>query len=391
MGCARRESADRTGEGFWWPEEPVSAAERLKEIETKLSRVRQFLRDEGIGGLLIGRAENFAWISAGGDGGGRALLFIRDDARRFLITDQDQARRLIAEDLNGLECEARTVPWYQAGAESPPVRAAVEELSGGRPYGSDIPCDNARSVDSAMRRLRSPLTIPEITRYRWLGKTCAQIVGDVSRRIRPGMTERGVEAMILSDLARHAIRAVEIRVAADGRLSRHGDAPPSDNAKVERFVQIGLRARRWGLDAALTRAVSFGPLSAETRRELQAAASVCAGLWARTLPGAEAGTLLQGTIADYASAGFADGWKEVDQGGAIGYGGWDWLAAPGSRESVLDGQTFAWHPEIRGVRMEDTILLLGENLEVLTQIEDWPVVEARALGRVYRLPGILIR
>jgi hypothetical protein len=41
--------------------------------------------------------------------------------------------------------------------------------------------------------------------------------------------------------------------------------------------------------------------------------------------------------------------------------------------------------------MRDTILVRDEQLEVLTEIRGWPVIEAKAFGRVYRIPAILVR
>ncbi len=388
--CVRHESEDRVT-GFWWPEEPVGAAQKQQEIDAKLARVRDFLHRKKLCGVLIGRDECFAWVSAGGENRDGALLFLRDDGRNFVIVGEDVARRLSAEDLKGLRCEPRIVPWYLGENETPSVLAAVAQVSGGREFGSDIPISGGRAVEPDLRRLRIPLTAPEIAKYRWLGKSCGSAIGEVARRVKPYMTERGIEAMVSEALARRAIRAADIRVAVDRRASQFPDAPSSDSAQLERFARIEVRARRWGMDASLTRCVNFGALTDELKREQEAAARVCAGFWARSLPDAVAGTVLQGTVDDYAAAGFREEWQTNDQGGAIGYGGWDWLARPGSQERVLSGQPLAWHPEIRGVRMEDTILLTEDNLEVLTEIEGWPVVEAKSLGRIYRLPGILVR
>jgi Xaa-Pro aminopeptidase len=205
------------------------------------------------------------------------------------------------------------------------------------------------------------------------------------------MTERGVEALLSASLLNRAIRPVDVQVAADARIAEFRDAAPSDAGKVERMLRIGLRAERWGLTAALTRIIHFGPAPRDVQREYEAAAAVCAGLWARALPGVAGGSVLQGAISDYAQSGFRDEWKVSDQGGAVGYGGWDWIAAPGSMLRCQSGQAFAWHPGVHGLQMEDTILLAGESLEVLTEIRGWPVDEVKALGRVYRLPAILVR
>jgi Xaa-Pro aminopeptidase len=389
--CGPRNGDDRASEGYRWPAQLQTISDRQREAELKLVRIQELLHREQISGLLLGKAENFGWITGGGDSRGKALLFLRDDGKKYLLGNEDQVRRLLAEDLNGLGYEGRTTPWYrdEAGA----LAAAFEPagLIGDRAIGADLPYRGARLVDGEVTALRSPLTHQETNKYRWLGKTCAEAVRETALRIQPGMTERGIEALISASLLHRAVRPVAVLVAADVRISRFRDTPPSDENKVERVLRIGLRAERWGLTAALTRLVHFGPVPREMQQKYEAAARICAGFWARALPSVTAGTILQGAISDYAESGFPGEWKTCDQGGAIGYGGWDWIAAPGSSKRCLDGQTLAWHPGIQGLEMEDTILLAGESLEVLTEISGWPTIEVRSLGSVYRLPGILVR
>ncbi len=67
------------------------------------------------------------------------------------------------------------------------------------------------------------------------------------------------------------------------------------------------------------------------------------------------------------------------------------MAVPGATQKVQANQAFAWNPAIQGVEVEDTILLAGDQLEILSEIRGWPVVESKALGRIYRSPGILVR
>ncbi len=390
ISCSRRGPNEPVPEGYWWPEEPLSAAEKRQEAELKTGRVQEFLRRQQISGLLIGRPENFAWITGGARSRGRACLFFRDDGRKFLISGEDQIRWMSSESLRDLGYEARAIPWYREDDDLGPVLSAVADLRGGV-IGSDLSVPGTRMVDSAVRALRYPLTAAEISKYRWLGKTCADAVSRLAREIQPGMTERGIEAMVEAALARHAIRPIEVLIAADERISRFRNAPASDTKKLERFVRIRIRAGRWGINVGLTRLIHFGPVPRDVQNRLEAAARVCAGFWARTLPGASSNSVLQGAIADYAEVGFPDEWKASTQGGAIGYGGWDWLAMPGSQQRLVEGQVFDWYPAIQGVCVEDTILVTAENLENLTQASAWPVIEARALGRIYRLPGILVR
>jgi antitoxin VapB len=142
---------------------------------------------------------------------------------------------------------------------------------------------------------------------------------------------------------------------------------------------------------AMTRFVHFGALPEDLGKKLEAVARVNAGLWARTVPGAGAASIIEGAISDYAEAGYPEEWRKHHQGGAIGYQERDWLAQPGSAYTVHENETFAWNPSIQGIQIEDTILLVGDRLEILTEIQDWPALESKAHGRIYRSPGILIR
>jgi Xaa-Pro aminopeptidase len=386
VSCGPRDGRDLASEGYRWPSQLQTLADRQCEAELKLARIRELLRRDRISSLLLGKAENFAWITAGGDSQGKATLLLRDDGKRYVIGREDQVRRLLAEDLSGLGYEGRSSEWYSDQVQAPALEA---ELAG--PIGSDLPLPRARLVDGELTALRSPLTDQEINKYRWLGKACAEALRENAVRIQPEMTERGIEALISASLFNRAVRPVAVQVAADTRIYRFCDAPPSDASKVEGILRIGIRAERWGLTAAMTRLIHFGPLPPDIQRKYEAAARVCAGIWARALPGVTASAILRGAISDYAESGFPDEWRTCDQGGAMGYGGWEWIAGPASNAKCLDGQAFAWHPGIQGLGMEDTILLAGERLEILTEVSGWPVVEVKTLGRVYRLPGILVR
>jgi antitoxin VapB len=58
---------------------------------------------------------------------------------------------------------------------------------------------------------------------------------------------------------------------------------------------------------------------------------------------------------------------------------------------VSEGQAYAWNPSITGVKIEDTILVGLTANEVLTEMPDWPAIEAEVDGRRYRRPAILER
>ena len=43
-------------------------------------------------------------------------------------------------------------------------------------------------------------------------------------------------------------------------------------------------------------------------------------------------------------------------------------------------QAFAWNPTITGTKLEDTVLVLGERLELITSTPDWPSIAINPQG-----------
>jgi hypothetical protein len=202
------------------------------------------------------------------------------------------------------------------------------------------------------------------------------------------MTERGIEALLSQGLMRHAITPLRIHVAADARAAEYGVVAASEKTKVERTVIAGFTASRWGLVIGIARQVHFGALPAGTRKASEAVSAAIAGFWARTLPGTPVAEIVAAAAADYRSHGFTPAVTAGSPGGAVGYGR-EWFACAESKRVIQSGQAFAWRAFASPAGAEDTILVVGDRLEVLTEIRGWPVNEARSQGRVYRTPAIL--
>ena len=242
-----------------------------------------------------------------------------------------------------------------------------------------------------MTALRVPLTETEIRKYRWLGRKCAEAVESVCRQIEPGMTDLGIEALLCDALRRQAILPAGTNVRTDGVVEEVNQKPRRDVKRVEKYAELEVAARAWGLTVAVARHIHFGPVPEELQKKANAAARINAGCWARTEPGVAAGSILVGAISDYADTGFLDGWRQRDLGGAIGYRTRDWLASPGSARILQSSAAYVWNPAVDGFTMEDTVLLIDDRLEILTETSGWPIIESKALGTIYRAPGILVR
>jgi antitoxin VapB len=93
----------------------------------------------------------------------------------------------------------------------------------------------------------------------------------------------------------------------------------------------------------------------------------------------------------FADEGFSGDWEMHHQGGAIGYSEREWIALPGSKQTILDSQAFAWNPIVVGTLSFDTILVYRDHIENLTRTNDWPARTISIDGKNYEMPDILIR
>jgi Xaa-Pro dipeptidase len=372
------------------------STERLSEVREKEERVRAFLKSEQLDGVLLGSQRNFAWLTAGGDNHvvnnteeGVALLLWTPD-EKFVVAANNEMPRFVAEELAGLGFEPAEFSWHQdisMGARA----KLLARLTAGKRIGSDLVVTPPGLVDVAgkFHALRQQLVPGEIERYRWLARTAAAVVEDIARGVRPGQTELEIQGEVARRLLAQDVLPTVLLVAADERIANYKH-PITKTTPVGREAMITLCARKWGLIVAVTRHVHFGELPGETARKQQALGSVFAAMLGATRPGAKSGDVVAATQAAYMKAGHADAWEQHHLGGAIGYRERDYKAAPGSTHVILDRQAFAWNPTLPGVKAEDTVLVVGDTLETLTDTGNWPRADFTAGGRTTRVPQILV-
>lgn len=371
--------------------------DRSAEIAEKVERVERMLAAEGLGGVLVGAQHNFAWLTAGGSNGidlsregGAGALFIRRDGKRFVLASRIEMARLLAEELAGEEFEPVEFAWEEEKA-SPTFLAdrARTLLRGDSALGSDLPAGaGATVVEGALAACRSQLTPPEVERFRALGRDAGLVIGQMVRRLEPGVTEREVARRAADRLAARGMRAVVNLVAADERIEKFRHPLPTRRA-WERVLMVVICARRDGLTASLTRLVSAGAVAAELRRRTEACARVNAALLAATRPGANGAELYRAAADAYTAAGFPGEERLHHQGGATGYRTRDWVAHPASEEVVQTVQAFAWNPSVTGTKVEETCLASAAGVEVLSASPAWPQITTVLGGREYLSPDVL--
>jgi Xaa-Pro aminopeptidase len=242
-------------------------------------------------------------------------------------------------------------------------------FAGGKPIGARIA--SARTL----------LTDAEIVRYRALGRDVGRAVGESCRRLVPGLDEYEVARQVQRDVESTGARAVVTLVAADDRIARFRHPAPV-GARWERAVMVVICAERDGLVVALSRIVTAGPPPSLLVTRTEATGAVFEKLINATRTGATGAQLFAVAAAAYEAQGFAGEENLHHQGGAIGYRSREWVAHPGSREVVQPRQAFAWNPSITGSKVEDTALVAGDEVELITPSPGWPSLPIAQNGRV---------
>ena len=104
--------------------EQVGSPEQvLADVRIKEDRVRAFLEREGLDALVLGRQDNFAWLTAGGDNRvvttsemGFGYLVVTQD-RKWLVSHSMDGQRFIEEQVPGQGYKLVTSYWHQASPE----------------------------------------------------------------------------------------------------------------------------------------------------------------------------------------------------------------------------------------------------------------------------------
>lgn len=380
------------------PPDPVTRQELLAEIDIKMNRVQNFLREQHLAGILLTRVNSFSWMTAGiADNEivitsevGAASLLVMNNGHKYVVGENGEVSRHAQEDLAGLNYESKGYDWYRDQTVPDRKLEIIHELARGLPIGTDVPYGDLKPVAAEFSRLRYELTEPEIKKYRWVGQQATEAVIAVCRQLHPGLSEREIEAMASNELMRRGLRPTVLLMGVDYRVSDYYHHTPTD-LQLKNYAIVNVCARRWGLVASVARFVHFGPIDPDLKRKLQAAMKISAEYQAHSKPGVSAGEMIDLAKKWYADEGFEGDWQAHHQGGAIGYAEREWIAVPGSKEPILNHQAFAWNPIIRGTLSFDTILVYKEHVENLTHTSDWPSVPIVIDGKTYQMPDILIR
>jgi len=360
------------------------------ELAEKEGRVRRFLQQHGLRGILLKRQANFSWMTCGGVNGvgiatelGATSLLITENAKYVLSNNIEAPRMIHEEGVEKLGFIVKTHSWYE-DLEATLLRTLV----GKGLVACDVFAPDTRLMPEEIARLRYSLTLDEVERYRWLGERASQAVEKIVVETRRGEKESEVVGRLCRDLWKDRIDPVGLMVAADDRIRRFRHPIPTER-DVDRLLMVSVNARKAGLIVCLTRFVHFGKVPAALQKQYEANVFVDCTFMAHTRPGTAAREVLQKGLDAYRERGFPDEWKLHHQGGPIGYQQRDYRVHPGTPDIIQENQGFAWNPTITGTKSEDTILATPSGPEMITRPMLFPTISMAVAGVRFTRPAIL--
>jgi Xaa-Pro aminopeptidase len=181
-------------------------------------------------------------------------------------------------------------------------------------------------------------------------------------------------------LWRRGIEPALVLVAGAARASRYRHPRPTD-APVGDRVSMVMCGRRSGLVANLTRHAFLRRPTAREVADAAAVAAVEAAAWAASRPQATLAEVYGAIVRAYAANGHAGAERDHHQGGTTGYLSREVIATPRSGVRLHTPVALAWNPSLPGAKIEDTIILTDDGIEIITVDPAWPTIDVAGRPR----------
>lgn len=366
-----------------------AANDRRADVDAKQSWVAGLLKQVGCDWLLVLEPENLAWLTSGGAARGVAhapdmpALFLNAD-QRWVICGNADSQRLFDEEVDGLGFQLKEWPWVWGRDQ------LLADLCQKRKVACDRAFADCKPVGEQLALRRRALTAYEQACFRALGHVVAHALEATCRGLEPGDTEREVAGQIGHRLLHRGAFPVVIGVAADerGRAYRQSGFTA---AAVSNHCLLSVTARKYGLCATASRAVSLGPLPDALRREYESACKISAAYAASTWPDAVPAEILNAGRRLYQITGFEHEWRECPQGHVTGRSPVEMSITPQTQELLQGEWGVTWRASVGVGSACDTYLVGEKGPELITAPKAWPQRRIRFQGVEFHIPFPLER
>jgi Xaa-Pro dipeptidase len=361
----------------------------VQDAARKRELVRAWLETRGLDGVILSTADNFAWITSGGnsrvindgDGGVGHIVITRD--KHYMVALYMDAERLITDQAPGQGYELVTMFWHE-GDE----RIRARDLAG-KKVGADTLVPGTEYVNSEIVNMQWPMTELELARYHWLGKQHSDILEKIFHEVQPGVTEIDVARQMEIEIILRGMKLDVPICGSDVRIPKYRHILAT-NKKIERYLLLGPVVSRWGLHSLCSRSAYFGEPPAEIKKAFLAAATIEGRIFAELKEGLRFSKILELQKRWYAEVGYPDGWNYHFQGGPTGYVIID-VGKHATDQVVCAPQAYSWFTTIRGAKVEELCILTKDGVEIASLGENWPTIQVDTDKGPFTVPGMLIR
>lgn len=241
--------------------------QRKADFEEKLRRLRSYMERNGYGAAILGRLDNTAWLTGGGDfkvlrctETAFGVLLVTPE-RVTLVAQYMDIDRIFDDELIGLPVEKASLMWFEESREEKAM-----QLAGNVRVVSDLPIDGADYRILDLFWLHYPLTDYDISVMKDAAEQCDRMIHEIALNIEPGMTEKQIEAKIVSRYAEADMFTKVVLVGSDERLLKYRH-PNASGKRVEKIVLLHPAACYRGIHINSTRMVSFGDIPQKLKED----------------------------------------------------------------------------------------------------------------------------
>lgn len=362
----------------------------MDDYKIKLERIYRLLEQGAYDALVLGRRDNFAWLTGGKESGvvlnqekGFVYLVIMKD-RKIAVSMHADAPKAQEELLAGMNFEMIALDWKSSGVEG-----YIEELLCGRRFLADCPLAGASYDSDEINELEYPMTECEVSRYRQLGNLTDTILKKTARKIIEGMTENELKAEFLKLCAEYDVQADVLLLGSDDRIKKYRHCTPTDKA-IEKTVLISPVLRKYGLHSNVARMVCIGEVPEEMRMRYDTVCQIQAEITAACQEGVLFRDIFRLQEQLYCDAGYKEEWLMHRHGAPVGYMLSDGEVLYSENRRIKKNQAYEWYVTITGAKSAELIMNIEGKQEILSMAGGWPEKEFTAVnGLKISLPDIL--
>lgn len=363
----------------------------MKEQDIKLRRIREYLDKNGFTGMILGRQDNFSWISGGGN---NRVVVPKDEGFCSIIVTENKVYmtaqvmdgpRILDEELRQLETEYVPLRWYEES-----VNERAVKLAGERPAG-DIPASGCEYRLREIYDLHFPLTEEEIDRLMQLGAVSDYILNKVAKEIKPGMVDYEAEAMLLYEYGKRNIQCDVLLIGTDDRIFKYRHPNPSGR-RLGNYILLHPAVRSGGLHCNITRSIYFGDkLPDDINKAYEAVSQIEAYCMSMCRTGNRWSDILKGQKRLLKEFGFEHEWMGHYPGGRTGYFVCQADLSKDRENKILDNEAYDWFITVTGAKVEELGINRNGTFTLCSQTGLWPGKRIRLGDFELDIPQIMMR